>query len=85
MSAALAVESITFFLNLAGAGCWIACFIWMHRVSKRQNAVLGELREMAKRIERLSQEEHDLIKEVEPQVGKIKDKVDDVAEAVKTT
>ena len=78
------METVSFFLNSVGLGCWLACFIWMHRISKRQDAVLAELREMAERIEALSRAEHDLIKEVHPQVNDIKEKVEDVAETVKT-
>ena len=65
-----------------GTGCWIICFWWMHRISSRQNAMLEELREMTGRIEDLSKAEHDLIREVHPQVGEIKEHVETVAEAV---
>ena len=44
--------------------------------------MLEELREMTRRIEKLSQAEHDLISEVHPQVGEIKDHVENVREAV---
>lgn len=44
--------------------------------------MLKELHEMTTRIERLSRAEHDLIREVHPQVGEIKDQVENVAEAV---
>jgi hypothetical protein len=54
----------------------------MHRISSRQDAMLKELHEMTARIEHLSQAEHDLIREVHPQVGKIKEHVENVAEAV---
>jgi hypothetical protein len=54
----------------------------MHRLSSRQEAMLKELHEVATRIEGLSRAEHDLIREVHPKVSEIKDKVDDVAEAV---
>lgn len=37
---------------------------------------------MTQRIEQLSETEHDLIREVHPQVGEIKEQVENVAEAV---
>jgi len=54
----------------------------MHRISSRQDALLEELHEMATRIEKLSQAEHDLIRDVHPKVGEIKERVEDVREAV---
>jgi len=53
----------------------------MHRISSRQDALLEELREMTRRIEQLSQSEHDLISEVHPQVNEIKKHVQNVSEA----
>ena len=44
--------------------------------------MLRELHEMTQRIEQLSKAEHDLIREVHPQVEKIKQDVEDVATAV---
>jgi len=44
--------------------------------------MLKELHEMTTRIEQISQAEHDLIREVHPQVGEIKEHVENVAEAV---
>jgi hypothetical protein len=43
---------------------------------------LQELSEMTARIEKLSQAEHDLIREVHPQVSEIKEHVQDVREVV---
>ena len=54
----------------------------MHRISSRQDAMLKELHEMTQRIEQLSQAGHDLIRDVHPQVGEIKEHVENVAEAV---
>jgi hypothetical protein len=54
----------------------------MHRISSRQNAMLEELHEMTTRIEKLSRAEHDLIRDVHPQVGEIKEHVQNVREAV---
>ena len=44
--------------------------------------MLQELHAMTRRIEHLAHAEHQLIREVHPQVGEIKEKVDDVAQAV---
>ena len=55
----------------------------MHRISAKQNYLLDRLREQAKRIESLSQVEHDLIKEVHPQVEEIKEGVDEMIAASK--
>jgi uncharacterized protein (UPF0335 family) len=43
---------------------------------------LEELREVTKRIEKLSQAEHDLISDVHPQVSEIKEHVQDVKQVV---
>ena len=55
----------------------------MHRISAKQNSLLDQLREQAKRIERLSKAEHDLIKEVHPQVSEIKEGVDQIIATAK--
>ena len=44
--------------------------------------MLEELREVTKRIEKLSQAEHDLIRDVHPQVNEIKEHVENVREVV---
>jgi len=69
-------------LGWIGMACWLVCFWWMHRISSRQDAMLKELHEMTARIEGLSRAEHDLIRDVHPQVGEIKETVKDVADAV---
>ena len=71
-----------FALTWIGLVCWSICFWWMHRISARQHAMLKELHEMTTRIERLSQAEHDLIRDVHPKVREIKEHVENVAEAV---
>ena len=71
-----------FILTWAGLGCWVACFWWMHRISSRQNAMLKELRDVIRRIETISKAEHDMIQEVHPKVGEIKEHVETVKEAV---
>ena len=65
-----------------GTACWVVCFIWMHRISTRQDNVLKELHEMAQRIEGFSKAEHELIREVHPQVSEIKESVEAVARTV---
>jgi hypothetical protein len=70
-------------MTLVGTGCWAVCFWWMYRISAKQNSLLDRLTEQGKRIERLSKIEHDLIKEVHPQVGEIKEGMDEVIAAVK--
>jgi hypothetical protein len=75
-------EGIAFVLSCVGTLCWIVCFWWMHRISSRQNAVLDELREVTTRIEKLSEAEHDLIRDVHPQVSEIKEHVQDVKQVV---
>jgi uncharacterized protein YdeI (YjbR/CyaY-like superfamily) len=55
----------------------------MYRISKKQNSLLDRLTEQGRRIEKLSKIEHDLIKEVHPQVSEIKDGMDEMIAAVK--
>jgi hypothetical protein len=73
---------IVLLLTWVGIGCWCICFWWMHRISSRQDSMLEELHEMTARIEKLSQSEHDLISQVHPQVGEIKEQVENVRDAV---
>jgi hypothetical protein len=74
---------VAFWLTFIGLLCWIICFWWMHRISTKQNALLDQLHAQGKRIEELSRVEHDLIKEVHPQVGEIKEGMDAMVAAVK--
>jgi hypothetical protein len=76
-------DDLSFWLNVISTACWAICFWWMHRISVRQDNLLAELREQNDRIEELSRTEHDLIREVHPQVGEIKETVDQVAAEVK--
>jgi len=62
-----------FWLTVTGTLCWVVCFWWMYRISAKQNALLDQLHAQGKRIEKLSKIEHDLIKEVHPQVNEIKE------------
>jgi len=74
---------LSFWLTVTGTVCWVVCFGWMYRISANQNRVLDQLREQGKRIEKLSKVEHDLIKEVHPQVGEIKEGMDEMIATVK--
>jgi uncharacterized protein YdeI (YjbR/CyaY-like superfamily) len=55
----------------------------MRRLSVKQNDLLDQLREQGKRIEKLSKIEHDLIKEVHPQVNEIKEGMEEMMAVVK--
>jgi hypothetical protein len=76
-------DEVAFWMTLTGTICWAVCFWWMHRISSRQNSLLSQLREQGRRIESLSKVEHDLIKEVHPQVGKIKDGMEEMIAVVR--
>jgi hypothetical protein len=76
------LDAMALVLSCIGTLCWIVCFWWMHRISSRQDTTLEELHEMTARIEKLSRAEHDLIRDVHPQVSEIKEKVENVREAV---
>jgi uncharacterized protein YoxC len=76
------LQTTALLLGWIGTACWVVCFLWMHRISSRQDTMLKELHDMTTRIEELSKKEHELIQEVHPKVSDIKEKVEDVAEAV---
>jgi hypothetical protein len=76
-------NTLAFWMTLIGTVCWGVCFWWMHRISGRQNFFLEQLREQGKRIETLSKVEHDLIKEVHPKVGEIKEDMEEMIAVVK--
>jgi hypothetical protein len=78
-------DEIMFWMTVVRTLCWGICFLWMHKISAEQNRLMIELREQGQRIEELSRNEHDLIKEVHPQVGDIKAGVDEMMTAVKNT
>lgn len=69
-------------VNLAGLACWIGCFWWMHRISARQDAMLNQLREQGRRIERVSEEEHKILVQLRPSVEKIERNLDEVSDKV---
>jgi hypothetical protein len=89
--------TIAFWMTLVGTGCWAVCFVWMYRISssqnnvlesqnnvlEKQNRMLETLTDQGKRIEKLSKIEHDLIKQVHPQVSDIKEGMDEMIAAVK--
>jgi uncharacterized protein YdeI (YjbR/CyaY-like superfamily) len=77
------MDKMAFWMTLIGTGCWAVCFIWMYRISDKQNSLLEQITEQGKRIERFSKIEHDLIKEVHPQVGEIKEGMEEMIAAVK--
>ena len=76
-------STFAFWLTLADSFCWVACFWWMYRISAKQNALLDQLHAQGKRIEKLSKIEHDLIKEVHPQVNEIKEGMSTMVAVVK--
>jgi len=76
-------SSLSFWMTLAGTVCWGVCFWWMRRLSIKQNSLLDQLRDQGQRIEKLSKIEHDLIKEVHPQVSEIKEGMDEMMAVVK--
>jgi hypothetical protein len=75
--------TIAYWLTWVGTGAWVVCFWWMHRISTRQDALLTELRELART-------QHDILREVHPDVGEIKEhvvteqgeKIDEIAQQV---
>src|SRR3954468_23361808 len=81
-SKVVSTEPLGAWLSIGGAACWVVCFWWMHSISAKQNRLLKQLAEQGARIEQLSKAEHDLIREVHPQVAEIKEGVDEVKTAV---
>src|SRR5262245_4780498 len=75
-------EAMAFVLGCIGTVCWAVCFWGTHRISSRQDAMLEELHEVTTRIEKLSLAEHDLIRDVHPQVSDIKEHGEDVREII---
>jgi hypothetical protein len=82
MNARFDFQMTALVLGWIGTACWVVCFWWMHRLSSRQETMLRELHDVTKRIEKLSKVEHDLIREVHPNVEEIKESVKDVSDAV---
>lgn len=69
------ITTFAFWLTVIGTLCWVVCFWWMYRISTKQKDLLDQLHAQGKRIEKLSKIEHDLIKEVHPQVNEIKEEM----------
>ena len=76
-------SELSFWMTLGGTVCWGFCFWWMRRLSIKQNVLLDQLREQGRRIEKLSKVEHDLIKEVHPQVGELVEGMQEVVDSVR--
>ena len=74
-------RSLVNLISLLDVACWGICFWWMHRISQRQDAMLRELQQQARRIEEVSKEEHNILKELHPTVQKIDEAVDEVKES----
>src|ERR671915_381931 len=68
MEGAMDHETIGYVLTWVGTSAWVICFWWMYRISARQDALLTELKELAKT-------QHDILREVHPDVGEIKEHV----------
>ena len=81
MIEAMDKTGFAFWLTVIGTLCWVVCFWWMYRISNNQNVLLDQLHAQGERIEKLSRIEHDLIKEVHPQVSEIKDGIDTIIAA----
>jgi hypothetical protein len=63
-------SAIAYWLTWVGTGAWVICFYWMYRISSRQDALLTELQDLART-------QHDILREVHPDVGEIKEHVVD--------
>ena len=74
---------IVYWLTWINLVCWGICFWWMYRISSRQDALLNQLKTQGRRIETLSKAEHDLIKEVHPQVSGLVEGMQEVVDSVR--
>src|ERR1035437_4200707 len=83
VSGNMTLAKIEFCMTLIGTFCWGFCFWWMGCISSKQNRLMDQLKEQGRRIEKLSKVEHDLIKEVHPKVGEIRDGIEEVIAVVK--
>lgn len=70
---------LALWLTAISTVCWPICFWWMWRISKNQNKLLSQLHAQTRRIEKVAQEEHRLIKEAHPKIGEIKEAVEQIA------
>lgn len=69
-------------ISMASFGCWGVCFWWMHTISSRQNSVLDQLRDQAQRIEKMAEQEHAILSDLDPNVEKLQQGADEVSEKV---
>jgi cell division protein FtsB len=74
---------LVYWLTWINLACWGVCFWWMRRISTRQDSFLNQLKSQGRRIETLSKAEHDLIKEVHPQVGELIEGMQEVVDSVR--
>jgi hypothetical protein len=72
-----------FWMTIVGTLCWGVCFLWMGYISSNQTRLMDQIKEQGRRIEKLSRIEHDLIKQVHPTVGEIREGMDEMIAAVK--
>jgi hypothetical protein len=77
------LATVGFWIAVVDLACWGIFFVWMHRISRRKNAVLDGLRDQARRIELIAREERKLVKVIHPAVNELDQKVDDVHRAIK--
>lgn len=73
------------FITLIDIVCWGVCFWWMHRISSRQDATLKQLQKQARRIEDISEAEHEILSDLHPSVQKIEKGVDEVSEKIEAS
>jgi len=73
------------FITLVDIVCWGICFWWMHRISSRQDATLKQLQKQARRIEDISEAEHEILSDLHPSVQKIEKGVDEVSEKIEAS
>jgi len=57
----------------------------MHRISSRQDATLKQLQKQARRIEDISEAEHEILSDLHPSVQKIEKGVDEVSEKIEAS
>jgi hypothetical protein len=76
------MKAVELWCAVLGLLCWPICFVWMYRISARQEELLQQLHAQGKRIEDVSKTEHELIKKVHPKVEEIHDSIKEVTNAI---
>jgi hypothetical protein len=71
----MTAENVIFWLTVFSSLCWPVCFWWMWLISRRQNALIRDLRNQARHIADVARDEHELLKDAHPQIGEIRDAV----------